>query len=91
MGEQRITAEARAHSDAVSVQLHDAPVADAMLPQSVVQHVVLTQESVILEDAASDGQFSADPDIRERQARSILCEPLITQTKLVGVLYLRTT
>lgn len=87
-GKQRITAEASSHSDAVSVQLQDAPVTDAMLPQSVVHHVVLTQESVILEDAASDGQFSADPDIRERQARSILCEPLITQTKLVGVLYL---
>ena len=47
-GEQRITAEARAHSDAVSVQLHDAPVTDAMLPQSVLHHVVLTQERVIL-------------------------------------------
>ena len=32
--------------------------------------------------------FAADPYIRERQARSILCLPLITQTKLIGALYL---
>ena len=32
--------------------------------------------------------FAADPYIRQRQARSILCLPLITQAKLIGVLYL---
>ena len=32
--------------------------------------------------------FAADPYIRERQARSILCLPLINQAKLIGVLYL---
>ena len=46
------------------------------------------QERVTLDDATAESRFSADPYLRERQARSILCEPLITQTKLVGVLYL---
>ena len=32
--------------------------------------------------------FAADPYIRQRQARSILCLPLINQAKLIGVLYL---
>ena len=32
--------------------------------------------------------FAADSYIRQRQARSILCLPLINQTKLIGVLYL---
>ena len=32
--------------------------------------------------------FAADPYIRQHQARSILCLPLITQAKLIGVLYL---
>src|SRR5262249_27570559 len=32
--------------------------------------------------------FSADPYIRQHQARSILCLPLINQAKLIGVLYL---
>jgi PAS domain S-box-containing protein len=58
------------------------------LPESVLHYVLRTRESVILGDAASQSPFDADPYIRERKARSILCLPLITQAKLVGVLYL---
>ena len=47
-----------------------------------------TRESVILDDAATRSAFAEDPYIRERQARSILCLPLINQAKLIGVLYL---
>ena len=35
-----------------------------------------------------ESAFAADPYIRQRQARSILCLPLINQAKLIGVLYL---
>ena len=45
-------------------------------------------ESVILDDAAARSPFAEDPYIRERQARSILCLPIINQAKLIGVLYL---
>ena len=47
-----------------------------------------TRESVILDDAASQSAFAEDPYIRERQARSVLCLPLINQGRLNGVLYL---
>src|SRR6202011_3288625 len=47
-----------------------------------------TRESVILDDAAAQSPFAADPYLRQRQARSILCLPLITQARLIGVLYL---
>jgi PAS domain S-box-containing protein len=43
---------------------------------------------VILDNALSKNQFSTDPYIAERQARSVLCLPLITQGKLIGILYL---
>ena len=43
---------------------------------------------MILDDAAAETAFAADPYIRQRQARSILCLPLINQAKLIGVLYL---
>ena len=61
---------------------------EAVLPESVLHYVVRTRESVILDDAAAQPAFAADPYIRERQARSILCLPLISQGKLNGVLYL---
>jgi PAS domain S-box-containing protein len=60
----------------------------AALPQTVLQHVARTDETVILDDAATDPSFAADPYIRQRQARSILCLPLVNRGKSVGLLYL---
>ena len=59
-----------------------------MLPEVVLHYVLRTRESVILDDAASQPLFVADPYILQQEARSILCLPLISQTKLIGVLYL---
>ena len=70
------------------VHLRDEPVTAAALPESVLHYVLRTRESVILDDAATQSTFAADPYIRQRQARSILCLPLINQAKLIGVLYL---
>ena len=86
--EQRIAAEAVTSGDSILVQLCDEPVTTVALPESVLHYVVRTTESVILDDAAAQSAFAADPYIRQRQARSILCLPLINQGKLNGVLYL---
>jgi PAS domain S-box-containing protein len=89
--EPRIEAEATTGGDTVVVQLRDQPVSAAALPESVLHYVLRTRESVILDDAGAQPAFAADPYLRERQARSILCLPLITQAKLTGVLYLENT
>jgi PAS domain S-box-containing protein len=59
-----------------------------VLPESVVRYVMRTHEGVILDDASSPTQFSADPYIVQHRARSVLCLPLIDQARLTGVLYL---
>jgi GAF domain-containing protein len=74
--------------DSIVVELCDEPVSASMLPQSVLRHVVLTSEIVVLEDAAAQPPFSADPYILERRVRSMLCVPLLNRTELTGVLYL---
>ena len=86
--EPRIEAEAMTGGDAVIVHMRDEPVNPAVLPASVLHYVLRTREGVILDDAATQPAFAADPYFRERQARSILCLPLITQAKLIGALYL---
>ena len=43
---------------------------------------------MILDDASVQTPFSADPYIVQCRAHSILCLPLINQTKLIGILYL---
>jgi PAS domain S-box-containing protein len=86
--ELRIEAEAITEGDTVVMHLRDEAVADTMLPESVLHYVVRTRKSMILDDAATPSVFAADPYIRQRQARSVLCLPLLNQTKLIGVLYL---
>jgi PAS domain S-box-containing protein len=86
--EPRIEAEATTGGDTVVVQLRDRPATASVLPESVLHYVLRTRESVILDDAADQSPFTADPYLRQRQARSILCLPLITQAKLIGALYL---
>ena len=86
--EPRIAAKATTSSDTILVELCDAPVTASVLPETVLHYVLRTRESVVLDEAVSEPSFAADPYIRQRQARSILCLPLINQAKLIGVLYL---
>ena len=83
-----IEAEARTDRDTVEVTLRQKAVTPTELPGSVLQTVLRTHESVILDDASTQDPFSADSYIRQRHARSVLCLPLMKQAKLVGVLYL---
>ncbi|WP_354037154.1 AAA family ATPase [Bradyrhizobium sp. S3.2.6] len=87
-GEPRIEAEATTVADALLVKVDEQPVTPMALPESVLHFVLRVRENVILEDAAAQPSFAEDPYIRERKSRSILCLPLITQGKLIGVLYL---
>ncbi|MDB5042466.1 MAG: histidine kinase [Candidatus Eremiobacteraeota bacterium] len=84
--ELRITAEATTGSDEVVVRLQEESV--AAVPESIVHYVARTQQSVILDDASAENPFSGDTYIGQRHARSILCLPLVNQSKLIGVLYL---
>ena len=85
--EQRIAAEATTPGDTVKVLLRDEPMT-AALPESILHYVVRTREAVILDDAAAENPFAADTYLHQHQARSILCLPLINQSKIIGVLYL---
>jgi PAS domain S-box-containing protein len=87
-GEQRINAQATTSCETVVVHLSDWPVSAAVLPESVLNYVLRTGESVILDDAVADSSFADDPYIARHRARSILCLPLMNQAKLTGALYL---
>ncbi len=60
----------------------------APLPVEIVQYVARTRESVVLGDAAQEGDFTHTPYVVEYQPRSILCVPLISQGELLGLIYL---
>jgi predicted ATPase/transcriptional regulator with GAF, ATPase, and Fis domain len=89
--EHRIEAEVTTHGNKVTVDQRQARVTAADLPEPVFRYVLRTRESVLLNDASDQGPFSGDDYIREHHAQSVLCLPLLKQTRLVGVLYLENT
>jgi len=58
------------------------------LSSAIVNYVARTQESVVLDDAAKEGQFTNDSYIQKNQPKSILCVPLINQSQLISIVYL---
>ena len=84
--ELRVEAEAVTGGDGIIVRLADTFADPPAAPESIINYVARTQETTILDDARNF--ISADGYITQQKARSILCLPLINQTKLTGVLYL---
>src|SRR6202043_3421710 len=86
--EPRIAAEAATGRGQVEITLRETAASPAELPESVLHYVIRTRVSVILDDASAQNPFSADEYICQKNARSVLCLPLVKQAKLIGVLYL---
>jgi PAS domain S-box-containing protein len=84
----QIEAKARTDEKMVEVTVRQEAVTPAEIPESLLHTVIRMRQSVILDDASAENPFSADDYIREKRARSVLCLPLVKQTKLIGVLYL---
>lgn len=87
-GELLAEAEAVIRGDAVNVDLRKATVNEIGLPESIVHYAMRSRESVIVGDALAEPPFSSDPYVTRNGARSLLCLPLTTQAKLIGLLYL---
>ena len=84
----QVEAKARTDEKMVEVTVRQEAVTPAEIPESLLHTVIRMRQSVILDDASAENPFSADDYIREKRARSVLCLPLVKQTKLIGVLYL---
>ncbi|WP_437947961.1 AAA family ATPase [Sorangium sp. So ce296] len=58
------------------------------LPLSIVRYVERTGEILVLDDAANDPRFHADPTVARRRIKSILCAPVVKQRRRLAILYL---
>src|SRR5277367_5008188 len=87
-GGPQIEAEATTGPGGIEVVVSEEAVTPSQLPQSALHYVILTQEPVLLDDASIDNVYSMDPYVRQKRSKSILCLPIVKQTKLVGALYL---
>ncbi len=87
-GKLLIEAEGKIDDNPVTV-LQSIPVETCQeLSSAIVNYVARTQESVVLDDAVREGQFTNDPYIQKHQPKSILCVPLINQSQIISIVYL---
>ena len=86
--EPLIEAEATTGQGGIEVAVRQAAVTPSDLPQSALLYVIRTRERVVLDDATVANLYSDDEYVREKHPRSVLCLPIVKQTKLVGALYL---
>ncbi|MCW6051802.1 AAA family ATPase [Lyngbya sp. CCAP 1446/10] len=62
--------------------------ASAEVPTAVVNYVKRTLKTVVLDNAAAQNDFIADPYLMEKKPKSVLCAPILNQGKFIGLLYL---
>jgi len=67
------------------VKLEDG---DELLPTAVISYAVRTREAVVLHDAASSVVFERNQYIKDNNVKSVLCLPILYQSKLIGLLYM---
>jgi PAS domain S-box-containing protein len=84
----RIEAQATTGHGRVDVTVRQMAVTSSDLPQSALHYVLRTRERVALDDALVTNLCSEDEYVRRKHPRSVLCLPIVQQTKLVGALYL---
>ena len=86
--EPQIEAEASAGHGTVEVTVRQTPITPDAIPQSALQYLIRTREHVVLDDASVGNLYSQDEYVRAKRPRSVLCLPIVKQTKLIGALYL---
>jgi PAS domain S-box-containing protein len=86
--ERLIQAEAVAGHGRVEVTVRHDDIRPMDLPRSVLQYVIRTRERVVLDNASASNLYSEDEYVRAKRAQSLLCLPIVKQTKLIGALYL---
>ena len=85
-GQWAIEASGNVDADRITV-LQSTPI-DNHLPESIVNYVARTRETVVKNDAANQGKFTLNPYIKANKTKSILCAPLLNQGQLSGIVYL---
>ncbi len=83
-----ITAQAVTDGETIRVLQEYRQIAESLYPESVINYVKRTGETVLLGNATGRGLFTTDPYIIENRPGSILCIPVRLKTGMSVILYL---
>jgi PAS domain S-box-containing protein len=59
-----------------------------MVSFGIIRFVSRTKERVVLNNAANQGEFINDPYVRSNKPKSLLCMPIVSRDRMIGILYL---
>ena len=82
-----VEGEYKAEEDRISVAVHESSQLNN-LPLSILKQVEESRESLIYNDAFSETPYVNDPYIVRHQPKSMVCMPLINQSKTIAIIYL---
>lgn len=86
--ELMIAAQGISSGDVIAVQPFVPLIEGENLPYGIIQYVARTQEHVVLKNATEIGPFTSDPYVVAQSPISVLCAPIVYQSRLSGVIYL---
>jgi predicted ATPase/signal transduction histidine kinase/CheY-like chemotaxis protein len=87
-GTPTVVADARIRDGAVKVDTERTEPRALDLPISVLNFVRRAGKSVLLDDATQEHDFSGDKYFTRHKAKSVLCLPMVKQSRFIGLLYL---
>ncbi|MCG8616041.1 MAG: diguanylate cyclase, partial [Desulfobacterales bacterium] len=58
------------------------------LPDSILRYVLRSKERVMINRFPSDSPFAGDPYFEQHPPKSLLCMPIVRQSRITGMLYL---
>ena len=58
------------------------------LPRTIINTVKHTQKTVLINQLEKETTFTTDPYLIQQQPKSLFCQPILHQSKLIGILYL---
>ncbi|MEQ8468511.1 AAA family ATPase [Coleofasciculus sp. E1-EBD-02] len=92
-GELFIETEARANGEVTVLQAMPLEFVKPngempLLSSAIINYVVRTRKSLVLDDAMHKGNFTNERYIKKYGVKSVLCVPLLNQGQLSGIVYL---
>jgi PAS domain S-box-containing protein len=86
--EPQIEAEITTGHGKATVSVRESAITPLDLPNSALHYVIRTRERVVMDDASVRNLYSEDEYVQQKHPRSVLCLPIVKQSKLAGVLYM---
>lgn len=72
----------------LSTEFPSVYISSSDVPVTLINYVKRTKEILVIDDAIADASIANDHYIVINQPKSLLCLPIINQSKLIGILYL---